>query len=193
MRAVLNSPSAIQATSRATRYSGPRNNKGKKGMARSGSAWKQGVIACLLAAAALLLATPGYAQQRLWETRIFTDRCPTKPTLDNARVIAPLLLTIGSSLIPKFADFGINLATQSFQAKKAEEQSKTDARSADGVGIIESFYEDREEGGEPTTHVKLDLQCLIVIRGDFGPPDESPYDPGKCTKYTDAGLTERAV
>ena len=147
--------------------------------------------ASTLCSLTLLLTTPGYAQQHPWETRVFHDACPTDPAPSDAKVIPALLLSIGSFLIPKLVDFGVNLASQSLQAKKAEEQSKNEARSADSVGIITAFYEDREQSGAPITHVRLDNECLIVIRGDFGPPDELPSDPGKCTKYTDARLNQQ--
>jgi hypothetical protein len=140
----------------------------------------------LLATFLVATSTPGQAQ-RLWETRVLNDRCPTEPPPDNA----PLLLALGTFLIPKLVDFGVSLANQSLQNKKAEETAKNDDRFADGVGVVEAFYEDREFQGKPITHPALDKKCMIVVRGDFGRPDSTPFDTEKCNKFKEAGLEKQ--
>jgi hypothetical protein len=136
--------------------------------------------------------TGARSQQRaLWETRVYNDRCPTDPAA--APAIAPLLLAVGSFLIPKLIDWGLSVANQGLQAKKEEELKKNDERNADGIGLIDGFYaayEDKDTK-KPVAIPALAGQCLVVVRGKFGPPDESPFSSAKCDKFKGAQLEKK--
>jgi hypothetical protein len=97
--------------------------------------------------------------------------------------IAPFFLSILTSLIPKVVDFGISLAGQNVQAKKSEELSKNDERSADAVGVIQSFYEDTEVQGRPVTKLSLEGKCVIVVRGDFSTPMVGSPSAAECERF----------
>jgi len=144
------------------------------------------LVAALLAAD--LRYSAAIAQPALWETRVFNTKCPTDAE-GSGTALAPLLIALGTLLLPKLVDFGFSLANQTLQAKKVEEQSKNDVRLADGVGIVSSFYEAREDEGQPKITPYLNRQCLVVVRGNFTSPDKSDYKPDRCTKlFKAAGL-----
>jgi hypothetical protein len=85
-------------------------------------------------------------------------------------------------------DLGISLAGQNVQAKQSEELSKNDERSADAVGVIQSFYEDTEVEGTPVTKLSLDAKCVIVVRGDFSAPMAGAASVAECERLKPIGL-----